>query len=263
MGELWFVGLGLGDELLPNELAHELHAAGELFLEEYTSVLAPGRAERLERSLGRPIRRLGRAELEAADPVREALGRSPRVVLFVGGDPFVATTHVALRVEVERWGHTWRYFPGATVLSAVPSLLGLQHYRFGRTVSLPFPEPNFSPTSPLELLRRNRAMDSHTLVLLDLRPEEHRYLRAGEALRLLRERDLGEPKLLPDGKAVGVVARVGRADAEAWYGPVETLLDVDFGPPPHSLVVPAPVLHFEEEAALTRFLFPRGSTTVR
>ena len=183
------------------------------------------------------------------------------MVLLVAGDPFVATTHVALRVAVERWGHAWRYIPGATVLSAVPSLLGLQHYRFGRTVSLPFPEPNFAPSSPLELIRRNRASDAHTLVLLDLRPEERQFLTAGRAIRILRELDRGEPPLFPDGTMLGVVARVGRSDAAAWFGPAELLERTPFGDPPHAVVVPAPTLHFEEEAAVARWRLPGRSAT--
>ncbi len=251
MGELWFVGLGLNDERDLSLRARELlGGAGAIFTEEYTSRLAPGALDRLAGELGRPIARLSREALEGEGPVRAALAEHDRVVLLVTGDPFVATTHVALRVSVEGWGHRWRYLPNATVLSAAPGLLGLMHYRFGRTVSLPFPAPEFAPRSPLEAIAENRSRGLHSLLLLDLRPEEGRYLTAGEAIRILAERDVGDPPLLPPDLDLGVVARVGTPTERAWFGPRSQLAGIDFGPPLHAIVVPAPTLHFQEAEAV-------------
>jgi diphthine synthase len=253
VSELLFVGLGLSDERgLSAQAMDALRGSDEVLAEEYTATAPAGTLERLGAALGRPVRRLDRALLESERPVLEALARRPRVALLVVGDPFAATTHVALRSAVERAGHTWRYFPNASILTAAAGFLGLQHYRFGRTVSLPFPEPGFEPRSPIEQIAGNRGRGLHTLVLLDLRPGEGRFLLAPEALRLLRERD-PEGKALPANGRVAVVARVGREDAGAWFGSIPELLEVDFGLPMHALVVPAEELHVEEEAALERF----------
>ncbi len=173
----------------------------------------------------------------------------------MAGDPFVATTHVALRLQAEAEGHAWRYLPNASVLTAAPGLLGLQSYRFGRTVSLPFPEPGFAPTSPIEGIRGNLERRLHTLVLLDLRPAEGRFLTATEGLRLLAERDPRSTATGPESP-VGVVARLGTDSARAWYGPRRRLLEEEFGPPLHALVVPSEPLHFEEEAAVRRWRLP-------
>lgn len=252
MGELWFVGAGLGDERdLSARAIAALAACDEVYAEEYTAVLAPGSLERLAAAIGRPVRPLDRAAVEEPAGLLAALGRSARVGFVVAGDPFAATTHVALRLAAERAGHRWRYLPNASVLTAAASFLGLQHYRFGRTVSLPFPEAHFAPTSPLEMIASNRRAGLHTLVLLDLRPAEGRFLTAGEALRLLAERD-PEGRTVGPGLEVAVVARVGTESASAWYGTRDRLLAADFGPPMHAIVVPAPELHFEESAALER-----------
>lgn len=253
MGELAFVGLGLGDERGLSERALEaLRRAGEVYAEEYTAVAPPGTFERLEARIGRPVRRLDRPLLESEAPLLEALGRAGHVALLVVGDPFAATTHVALRLAAERAGHSWRYLPNASIVTAAPGFLGLMPYRFGRLVSLPFPAPGFAPRSPLEQIGANRARDLHTLVLLDLRPEEGRFLTAGEALGLLRERD-PDGSVVADSDPVAVAARVGRDDAAGFFGPLARLRSVDFGPPMHALVVPARELHFEETAALARF----------
>ena len=253
MGELWFVGLGLGDERgLSARALDALATADEVFAEEYTAVAPPGTLERLARSIGRPVRTLDRAEVESERPVLDALARSSRVAFLTVGDPFAATTHVALRLAAERAGHGWRYVPNASILTAAAGFLGLMHYRFGRTVSLPLPAPGFEPRSPVERIASNRVAGLHTLVLLDLRPDAGSFLTAGAAIRLLRERD-PEGRALPAGGAVAVAARVGRDDAAGWYGPAELLADLDFGPPMHAVVVPAPELHFEEAAALERY----------
>ncbi len=252
MSELWFVGLGLDDERGLSRRALEVLSRSEVFAEEYTAVAAPGSMDRLSQELGRPIVTLARGALEGEAPVLAALGRSASVALLAVGDPFAATTHVALRLAAERAGHTWSYLPNASILSAAAGFLGLMHYRFGRPVSLPLPDPRFSPTSPLERIAENRRAGLHTLLLLDLAPERGEFLLAGRALALLRERD-------PDGKVVGddeelaVAARVGRPEARGYVGTFARLVGRDFGPPMHCVVVLAPTLHFEEDAALARF----------
>ncbi len=119
MGELWFVGLGLSDERGLSESAFEvLRAADRIFAEEYTAVAPLGTLERLASRVGHPIELLDRAELESERPVLDALARHARVALLVVGDPFAATTHVALRLAAERAGHTWHYVPNASILTA-------------------------------------------------------------------------------------------------------------------------------------------------
>jgi diphthine synthase len=261
LGQLAFIGLGLADERdLSTRARLELERCDALFSETYTSRLAPGSLERLGRDLGRPIVLLSRDAVESERPILDALARHALVGFLVAGDPFTATTHVALRLAVEKAGHTWSYFPNASVLTAAPSFLGLQHYRFGRTVSVPFPAPGFAPRSPLEGIAQNRAQDLHTLVLLDLRPEEGRYMTANEALGILADRDAeSETPILPMDLDVAVAARVGTETAQAWYGPRSRLASLDFGPPLHSVVVPARTLHFEEQEALERVRLPEAT----
>lgn len=252
MAELLFIGLGLDDEQGLSRRALDLLGGSEVFAEEYTAIAAPGAIDRLAADIHRRVTRLSRAELESEAPILAALGRSERVALVVVGDPFAATTHVSLRLAVEKAGHRWRYLPNASVLTAAAGYLGLMHYRFGRPVSLPFPAPGWDPTSPVERIAANRAQGLHTLLLLDLRTEEGRFLTAQEALGALRTHD-PDAKLLTDDDVVAVAARVGRDDAAGYFGRFARLRRLDFGRPMHCVVVPAPALHFEEAAALERF----------
>jgi diphthine synthase len=258
MGELWFVGAGLSDDQdLSRRALAQLKTCGVVFAETYTAILAEGSIARLGRDIGRPIHLLARPELEGERVVLEALAVHPRVALLVVGDPFAATTHVALRVAAEQAGHTWRYLPNASILTAAASFLGLIHYRFGRTVSLPFPAPSFAPRSPIEIMGQNRAQNLHTLVLLDLRPDEGSFLTAAAALQQLDAQD-PDGVALPLAASLAVVARAGSATAQGWVGTRRTLQGIDFGPPLHALVVLAAELHFEETAALERYVVPEG-----
>ncbi len=252
MAELWFIGLGLGDERdLSRRAIDLLRGCDRIFAEEYTAPWSPGAFDRLSEEIGRPIERLGRAQVESETPVLHALEHGQRVAFLAVGDPFAATTHVALRLAAQKAGYATGYLPNASILTVAAGLLGLMPYRFGRTVSIPFPSPGFSPRSFLDAIRANRAGDLHTLVLLDLRPDEGRFLTAGEAIAIVRARDPAGD-VLPPGTRVAVVARAGTPQARAWYGPMEGLVTQDFGPPMHALVIPAPRLHFEEEAALAQ-----------
>jgi diphthine synthase len=256
MGQLWFIGVGLCDEQdLSRRGLALLREADAVFAEVYTSTLNAGSMARLSKEIDRPIRTLSREELEDETILLSALRDHEKVALLVAGDPFAATTHVAIRVAAERAGHAWAYLPNASILTAAASFLGLMHYRFGRTVSLPLPAPGFTPRSPIEFVERNRAQNLHTLVLLDLRPEEGTFLTAPAALEQI---DALDPtgSVVPPSLALAVVARVGSASAQGWYGTGRALRTVDFGPPLHALVVPAPELHFEEEAALQRYTLP-------
>ena len=255
MGELWFIGAGLTDERDLSSRAMEiLRSCSGVFAEEYTSVLAPGSWP------GSPGRSAGRwscssrTELEGERAVLDVLATSERVALLVPGDPFAATTHLSLRESALDAGHTWRYLPNASVATAAAGFLGLMSYRFGRIASLPLPEPRFAPTSPLETIRTNRSAGLHTLLLLDLRPSERKFLLASDALRILAERDPSGEILSLDAE-VAVVARPGSETARGWFGVRRDLELAEFGPPLHAVVVPAPELHFEERAALERFRY--------
>ncbi|MCI4341404.1 MAG: diphthine synthase [Thermoplasmata archaeon] len=253
MAELCFAGLGLGDDPeLDGPLRTLVNAAGAVLLDNYTSSVGPAQLEALRRLAGPRLQILDRTAAEEGGAVLAALAVHDRVLFLTAGDPFVATTHVELRLRAESSGHHWRYRPGASILSAVPSFLGLQHYRFGRVISIPFPADGYVPSSFVDRIAANRSAGLHSLVLLDLVPAEGRYLSADAALGILEERD-PEFRQLPASLEVAVAARVGRADAAGWYGPRTELRRRRFGEAPHSLVVPAPELHFEEAAALERF----------
>jgi len=212
-------------------------------------VPAGSSAERLEALLGRPVTVLGREEVERGDRILEA-ARKGDACLLVVGDPFSATTHVELRLRARKEGIPVSVVHGASALTAVPGLLGLQHYKFGRTTTLPFPEKGHSPDSPYDMIAENLSRGLHTLVLLDIRADKGLLMTANEGLGLLAglERRKRGGLLGPEA-LVCVVARAGSESPVVRAGPLARLEREDFGPPHHSIVVPGK-LHFMEAEAL-------------
>lgn len=224
--------------------------AGAVFADDYTALFPKDTLEFLQRTRSAPILRLGRERLESGKEILEAAAARGGAVLLVPGDPMAATTHVALRIEAVRRAIPVRVLFAPSITHTAFSEAGLQHYKAGRVVTLPFPETGFAPTSPLEKLAENLKAGAHTLVLLDLKGEQGRFMTANEAIRLLLE--LGrklESSAFSDGTLVVVVARAGEPDAVVHAGSAKRMLALDFGPPMHSLIVPGS-LHFEEREAL-------------
>ena len=254
-GRLALVGLGLYDERdITTRGLEEIRDADIVFCESYTSRLSEGSVSRLSERLGKDIRALDREAVEDASAILGACD-GKRVVLLVVGDPLTATTHIDLRLRAARCSIETVIVHAPSVLTAVPGLLGLQHYKFGRTTTLPYPQEGYLPTSPCEMVLENLARGLHTLVLLDIDAENERYMSANEGLRLLLEmaRKLRPPaREISDDTLVCVVARAGAPDCVVAAGKLGEMRLRDFGPPLHSIAIPGK-LHFMERDALQTF----------
>jgi diphthine synthase len=136
-------------------------------------------------------------------------------------------------------------------MSAIISLSGLHNYKFGKTVTVPFPD-NFSET-PYNVILQNKKVGLHTLCLLDLKANENLFLSINQAIKMLRE--VEEKKKLevvtPDTVAIGI-ARAGGDKPTLKADFVSDLENFDFGQPPYSLIFPGD-LHFMEADSLIAF----------
>lgn len=76
-----------------------------------------------------------------------------------------ATTHSDLIVRAHEMGIKYEVVHNASILNAV-SCCGLQLYRFGETVSIPFWTDDWKPDSFIDKIERNLEGGLHTLCLL-------------------------------------------------------------------------------------------------
>ena len=250
MGYLIFVGLGLSrPEDMSVRALESLRSCDEVFAEFYTSRLIDATLEELEAFIGRKVTVLRRSEVEEGNVIIEA-ARHRRVAFVVAGDPMSATTHVDLRLRAIEEGIDTDLVHGVSIFTAAAAAFGLQPYKFGRAVTIPFPEPGYHPTSPYENILENRSRGLHTLVLLDIREEEGRYMTSAEAVRWLLDAESRlKGGLLGEGTVLCAGARIGSRQQRLLAGPPLQLAATDMGPPLHCLIVPGR-LHFMEARAL-------------
>ena len=254
--ELIFVGLGLsGVDGMTVKALNALKECDKIYAEFYTSTLIGTTIEDLEKAVGKPVIVQYRSQVEEdkelPDIIKDA--KTQRVAFVTAGDTMLATTHVDLRIQAMYEGIPVRMITGVSIFTAAPAVFGLQPYKFGRTVTLPFQEQNYLPKSPYDHIMANRNLGLHTLILLDIRAEELRYMTAKDAIEwLLTAEDKWGEGVVTDKTLLCVVSHAGADDMKLNAGYPRELLERDLGAPLQSLILPGK-LHFMEAEALVDF----------
>jgi len=249
-GSLTFIGLGLYDEKdISLKGLEEIKKSDKIYAEFYTAKLVGTDIKKIEKTIGKKIETLPREETEKGDRILESATRE-NVVFLTCGDPLMATTHIDLRLRAIELGIKTSVVHGSSITTAVPGLLGLQNYKFGRTTTLAYPEKDYFPTSPYEVIKDNKKRGLHTLVLLDIQADKNRYMTANDGLKiLLKMEEKQSENIVKEDSIVCVVARAGSSNPLVMANSIGSLIEMDFGPPLHTLVVPG-TLHFMEIEAL-------------
>lgn len=239
---LYVVGLGLCDErdVTLRGLA-AVRRCKRVYLEAYTSVLPGVDKSRLERLYGREVVIADREMVESRSD--EILGEQEEgeaadgpkkhddVAFLVVGDPFGATTHTDLVTRARERGIPVRVVHNASVMNAVGAC-GLQLYRYGEAVSVPFFSESWRPDSFYGKIAANAKLGLHTLCLLDIKVKEPdlaqlargrtvyeppRFMTVGQAAAQLLEVEAqkGQGVCTEATLAVGL-ARLGCPDEDAW-----------------------------------------------
>lgn len=247
---LVLAGLGLYDEkdttLKTLEFAKKVD---KIYAEFYTAVLTGTTIEKIQETLGKEITVLNREKVEYETNKLIDEAKEKDIMFLTAGDPMVATTHVDIAVEARKKGIEVVILNAPSIYSAI-GITGLQLYKFGKTTSIVFPEPNYFPETPYDVIKDNLNMGYHTLCLLDIHAHENRFMTANEGLETLLkiEEKRNENILSEDTKAV-VLARAGSLKPKLVYGKIKDLINYDFGKPLHCIIIPGK-LHFMEEDAL-------------
>ena len=250
MSELIFAGLGLsGSDGMTIRALNALRECDIIFAEFYTSSLIGTDIDDIETAIGKKINILDREQVEEGDIILKN-ARISRVGFVTAGDTMAATTHADLLIQAAEEKIPTKIIHGISVFSACPSSLGLQPYKFGRTVTLPFTEEGYHPRSPYDHLVANKKEGLHSMVLLDIRAHEKRYMNAHQAIEWLLE---GEKRwncgLVTDETLICVASKIGSDDEKVFAGYPHDLLKKDLGEPLHTIVIPGN-LHFMESYAL-------------
>ena len=252
---LTFIGLGLYDEQsITCEGREALRAADRVFAEFYTSTLLGATVDDLESAHDVEIEVRDRAGVEQDPEAILSAAEDEDVAFLTAGDTMISTTHVDLRIRAAERDIATRVIHGVTAETAASGLTGLQNYRFGKAVTLPFPFVHGAgdvPPSMIDSIEANQERGLHTLVYLDIKVDYHKrrdgpdeqepYMTASYAAELLTSEWDG------DQLAV-VVARAGSPEPLVVADRLSALADREFGEPLHLLVIPGDLHHIEADA---------------
>jgi len=225
--------------------------ADVLLLESYTSFLPEGYVDFIEKETGKKAVPLSRQDLE--DNVKATVSRAKDndIALLIPGDPLVATTHHLVINTARKLDIGVEVFHSASAFTAAIGESGLDIYKFGPTVTVPFWFENYRPTSFLDLIRRNLENKEHTLVLLDIDQKAHRPMSLDEAVGILRSAEEARRHgFVKDDLKVIILANAGREGQEVKYvalGRITDELRRSLSGKAIALVVPAQTSFAEEE----------------
>jgi len=272
---LYIIGLGLGNEKdITIRGLEAIKSSCKVFLECYTSILSVDK-EKLEAFYGKSITIADRNFVECqAEEIYGSASGDNNVSLLVVGDPVCATTHTDIILRAIELDIDVKVIHNASVMGAVGSC-GLQLYNFGQTISIPYYEPNWRPTSFYNKIKYNRMGGMHTLCLLDIKVKEPNYeaMAAGKTRQLKylpprymtvnvaceqlieAETDVEQKNAYQPDKTLCVgMARLGDMETQTIIaGTLQELKQEDFGAPLHCLVICGQVHDLELEF-LKRFL---------
>jgi diphthine methyl ester synthase len=152
---------------------------------------------------------------------------------------------------------------------------GLQVYRFGEIVSIPFFTEKWRPTSFYDKIKKNRKIGLHTLCLLDIKVKEPtleslargkpvymppRFMKTDccadqllEAVKTEEDKKKEEdetyeldPSYNEDTPCIGL-ARISTDTQKIVSGTLKSFLDKDLGEPMHSFIICAEMHELEQE----------------
>lgn len=244
---LYFIGLGLNNEkdISINGL-EAIKKCDVIYLENYTSILNC-KKEDLEKFYSKKIIIARRSLVEADDNEIIENAKIKNVAFLAAGDPLAATTHIDLFLKAKKEEIKCNVIHNASIVSAI-GVTGLQVYKFGKTTSIPLENENIE--SPYDVLKDNLSLGLHTLFLLDLEPDEGKFISVNDAIRYLLKVELKRNEKAFSEKTLCIgCARVGSESQIIKAGAAKGLLKHNFGKPAHCLIVPGK-LHFMEEETM-------------
>ena len=253
---LAFVGLGLKLKDVTLEALETLKNADTVFLDTYTSISPDINISSLRSLIGKDVIPLRRRDIEDENAAKifNELSRGKNVAFAVIGDPFIATTHMALLLEAIRRNIEVKVIHGLTIYTVAISYSGLMVYKFGRCATIVYPKEGIFYDYFYDVIKENLKLGLHTLLLLELDVDNKVFMTANDALKLMLEAEEKRREgVISEEMMVLVIARAGFPTQKYVYGKIASLIKEDFGPPPHTIIVPGR-LHYIEEDALKRFL---------
>jgi diphthine synthase len=247
---LWLVGLGIyGQKGLSAKAVEILKNANVVYVERYTSPFPDPEIEALK-SVNENVKIVPRWFVEDGREILDA-AKNGDVALVVYGDPLIATTHMELRVRAEKNGIRSRVLHAPSSITSIIGECGLHMYKVGRIITVVSEQQVVA--SIYYAIYSNLLLGNHTLILLEYDQEKGFFLKPNDAFSMLLECEKDQKHSVVSEDTFAIIAsRIGSDNQSIVSGRIGSLLQYDFGTPPHSIIITGS-LHFTEIDAMKVF----------
>ncbi len=245
---LWFVGLGIsGFKSIPIEALDILSKADIVYLEQFTSPIGKSDLTKIKNATKGEFKLAKRWLVEDGSEILKN-AKKKKVVLLAYGDPYIATTHIELRTRAIEEKIKTHSIHASSSLTSMIGECGLQFYKVGRIATIM--SEMKSLTTPYYVIYKNIIEGNHTVLLLEYNQDKDFFLDPKDALEGLLETEKGQRRnVISLSSYVIVASRIGFKDQKIISGKISSLKKIDFGKPPHTVIISGR-LHFTESDAL-------------
>lgn len=247
---LFLIGLGLNEGDITQRSIYALKTMDEVYLERYTAPITDKYLERVTASAGKQIKELSRGDLEEKVKDFVALAKDKKIALLVPGDPMIATTHSIILNEAAKIGVKSKILHAPSIFSAAISESGLDVYRFGPTVTIPYWHDNYQPTSFIDTISKNLSNNEHTIMLCDINAKEKRSMKIEEAVEIISKAEAKTGKNQVQASDVIAIGGLGSDKETIIYQKLSDLIahKERFAGLPITLILPANPTFAEKES---------------
>ena len=244
---LWFVGLGIsGFKSIPIEAIDILSNADIVYLEQFTSPIGKSDLTKIRNATKGEFKLAKRWLVEDGNEILKN-AKKKKVVLLAYGDPYIATTHIELRTRAIEEKIKTHSIHASSSLTSMIGECGLHFYKIGRIATI---MSEMALTTPYYVIYKNIIEGNHTVLLLEYNQDKDFFLDPKDALKELLETEKGQIRNVISLSSYAIVAsRIGFKDQKIVSGKISSLRKIDFGKPPHTIIIPGR-LHFTESDAL-------------
>jgi diphthine synthase len=244
---LWFVGLGVGGSDALSDRARKIISESDIvYFEQFTSPIKEDETRSLQQIATGQFRLAPRWLVEDGNEILEAAKKNT-VALLSYGDPYIATTHIELRVRAISDGTKTDTVHASSAVTSLIGECGLHFYKVGKTVTIMSGIPS---ATAYYTIFENLKLGNHTIVLLEYNQNKNFFLNPKDAIDSLLEQEKEQARKVFSDDTYGIVAsRIGQADQKIIAGKFSDLRNVDFGEAPHTIIIPG-MMHFTESDAL-------------
>ncbi|PIW34578.1 MAG: diphthine synthase, partial [Nitrosopumilales archaeon CG15_BIG_FIL_POST_REV_8_21_14_020_33_23] len=245
---LWFVGLGIsGSKSIPVEALEVLSKADIIYLEQFTSPIGKSDMLRIKKMTNGEVKEGKRWLVEDGNEILKH-AKTKKVVLLSYGDPYIATTHIELRTRAIQEKIKTHSIHASSSLTSMIGECGLHFYKVGRIATIM--SEMKSLTTPYYVIYKNIIEGNHTILLLEYNQDRDFFMDPKDALIGLIETEKGQKRNVINLSTHAIVAsRIGFKDQSITSGKISSLKKIDFGKPPHTIIITGR-LHFTESDAL-------------